>query len=102
MVQIVISAYLLSGEDVTELFVKTAQESRVAASSDNDNSGNSRKKRDTSDNNVINAVDDPIKLDETWKPPVWIVLHLVVLFFGGDVADSYLGPAGCHILAICV
>ena len=79
-VQIVTSAYILSGEDVTELFVKTAQESRVAASSDNGNSGNSRKKRDTSDNNVINAVDDPIKLDETWKPPVRILLHLVLYF----------------------
>ena len=103
LVQIVISTYLLSGEDVTELFVKSAQESRVAASSDSGNSGNSRKKRDTSDNNVMNAVDDPIKLDETWKPPVRILFHLVVLLiFGGNVADSCLGPARCHILAICV
>ena len=72
VIQVVASVYLLSGEDVTDLFLETAQESRVTADS---NSGNNRKKREISDNNVINVPDDPIKLDESWKPPVRITFH---------------------------
>ncbi len=51
---------LFAGEDVTEKMVKDAQPSKFATR---------RTKRQTSSNDVITA-QDPIKIDESWIPPV--------------------------------
>ena len=51
------------GKDVTDEFVALAQASIVSTSG-------RRKKRQSSQNNVINVPDDPIKLNENYTPPV--------------------------------